>query len=229
MLERSQNEYKPLAETAVAMEVDRKGDQEQGSGVGLDGQATSTVQDGRVHFKAGTPSGSRKPGANRPRSHSLAVIVGGKARDGTSLKSPRLSPTKPTPPKAAAEETRAVKKRCVGRRKSVSGPLVTLETGLIGGNWVYDATISAAEPTGRRETWDGIGFAVPAPVLKVGSVGGGKRSVRGTRRVSLGAPGLRSEGVVGGLGYSTRRRALSVINNLGPTHTGAKQMKRRLE
>ena len=88
VLERSQVEYKPLAETAVD-----KGGQEQGSGLGLDGQVTSTVEDGRVHFKAGTAGGSRKPEANRPRSHSLAVTVGGKSRDGTSLKSPRLSPT----------------------------------------------------------------------------------------------------------------------------------------
>ena len=223
VLERSQIEYKPLAETAMVMEVDRKGDQEQGSVLGLDGQVT---QDGRVHFKAGTAGGSRKPGATRPRSHSLAVTVSGKARDGASMRSPRLSPTKPSPP--AEGELRAVKKRCVGRRKSVSGPLVTTETGLIGGTWVYDATISAAEPAERRETRDGTGFAAPSPALKVGSVGDGTRSVRGTRRVSLGAPGLRSQGVLDGPKSSTRRRALSIMNNV-PAHTQARQMKRRLE
>ena len=90
--ERSQVLYKPLAETTVAMDMD-KGDQEQDSGLGLDGLATSTVQDGRIHFKVGIASGSRKPGANCPRSHSLTVAVGGKARDGASVKSPRLSPT----------------------------------------------------------------------------------------------------------------------------------------
>jgi hypothetical protein len=84
MLERSQIEYKLLAETAIAMDVDRKGDQKEGSGLDLEEKTISTVQDGHVHFKAGTTGRSCKPGANRPRSHSLVMTVGSRAGDGAS-------------------------------------------------------------------------------------------------------------------------------------------------
>jgi hypothetical protein len=41
------------------------------------------------------------------------------------------------------ETSRVLKKRCIGRRKSVNGPMST-------GVWVYDAAISATEVTGPR-------------------------------------------------------------------------------
>ncbi|KAI6001249.1 hypothetical protein EDD15DRAFT_2145011, partial [Pisolithus albus] len=47
---------------------------------------------------------------------------------------------------ARNEGDRALKKRCVGRRKSVSGPMEA------GGVWVYDAAISAVEVNGPRPT-----------------------------------------------------------------------------
>lgn len=47
-----------------------------------------------------------------------------------------VTPSKP-------ETSRVLKKRCIGRRKSVNGPMST-------GVWVYDAVISATEVTGPR-------------------------------------------------------------------------------
>ena len=44
---------------------------------------------------------------------------------------------------STSETSRVLKKRCIGRRKSVSGPMST-------GVWVYDAAISAREVTGPR-------------------------------------------------------------------------------
>ncbi|KAG1738846.1 uncharacterized protein EDB91DRAFT_1136731 [Suillus paluster] len=49
-------------------------------------------------------------------------------------------PTSPPPPN---DFSRVLKKRCVGRRKSISGPLAR-------GVWVYDAAISAIELEGSR-------------------------------------------------------------------------------
>jgi hypothetical protein len=139
VLERSQIEYKPLAEQGMEVEKVEKPEKKS---------------EGHVHFKQGTTSGGNRRPATRARSHSVAV--GGKGRD-QSEKGP-ISPVKSPkrykePPR---EETRAVKKRCVGRRKSMNGPIST-EPGRIGGGWVYDAAVSSVEFTGR----DTIEHAVP--------------------------------------------------------------------
>lgn len=197
VLERSQIEYKPLAEVEIEAEK-----QEEEGGV-------EASQEGRIHFKAGTVTGSRKL-ATRPRSHSIAVL-GAKTRDGgplsPSLKSPRYKGP-------VEEETRAVKKRCVGRRKSMSGPL-TSEAGRIGGSWVYDATVSAAEYTGRGETSGFVSSTAisPSRQLKYGTLGEGAKNVKGARRISLGARNQLQRSSGGMIG---RRRALSVMNNLTP-------------
>jgi hypothetical protein len=49
----------------------------------------------------------------------------------------------PASPVRANDFSRVLKKRCVGRRKSISGPLA-------GGVWIYDAAISAVELDGGR-------------------------------------------------------------------------------
>ncbi|KAG2125061.1 hypothetical protein DEU56DRAFT_873181 [Suillus clintonianus] len=49
----------------------------------------------------------------------------------------------PTSPARTNDFSRVLKKRCVGRRKSISGPLA-------GGVWIYDAAISAVELDGAR-------------------------------------------------------------------------------
>ncbi|KAF9219743.1 hypothetical protein BS17DRAFT_788722 [Gyrodon lividus] len=69
----------------------------------------------------------------RSRSHS---VIGSGAKSKLSPVS-RPHPTSPV----RTETSRTLKKRCVGRRKSVGGPMSS-------GVWVYDAAISAVEVTG---------------------------------------------------------------------------------
>lgn len=201
VLEKSQIEYKPLAEKD-------EGEQIEGPTSG------DLVQEGRVHFKAGV-AGPRRP--IRPRSHSVSVF--GLGRDAGPI---MTSPKSPNFRTAIEEDKRAVKKRCVGRRKSIGGPLSS-DVGRVGGvgGWIYDAAISSAESTGRRETSEFV-----APVYP--SVGNGMRSIRGTRRVSLGNLGkFAQQGVEGGT--AVRKRALSVMDSLTPVHAQRKQMKRAFE
>ncbi|KAG8215051.1 hypothetical protein J3R82DRAFT_8460 [Butyriboletus roseoflavus] len=71
---------------------------------------------------------------------SVRPVLGALAK----LKPPTTTrhPHSPTVP-SKSETSRVLKKRCIGRRKSVSDPMST-------GVWVYDAAISATEVTGPR-------------------------------------------------------------------------------
>ena len=131
VLARSQIEYKPLAEQTMKEEAK----------VGTNTEKS----EGRTRFRPGVVTGGSRRPTMRPRSHSVAVS--GKARD-HGERGP-ASPTKsPRPMEPLHEEIRAVKKRCVGRRKSMSGP-ISADTGRVGGVWVYAAAVSSAEFTGR--------------------------------------------------------------------------------
>lgn len=207
VLERSQIEYKPLSE--------REKEGQRGAFEGQEVEEERKKQDGRVHFKAGTISGSRRPTV-RPRSHS--VIALGKGRDAIPL---NHSPKSPKPRTPAEDDIRAVKKRCVGRRKSLSGPL-TSEVGRIGGGWVYDAAVSSAEFTGRREGAEGGGVKAS----RYPSLGVKPTNVGGKRRVSLGTSSTVGQPQNMGSGIAIRRRALSVMNNTTPVQA---QRKRPLE
>lgn len=208
VLEKSQIEYKPLAETGSEV-----GDQE--------GMEVEEKPSGRVHFKAGIAGGGARRPYVRPRSHSVLVV--GKCRDvGTGPISPGRAPRQ-----AVLEETRAVKKRCVGRRKSMSGPLaVEAEVGKIGGGWVYDAAVSSFESTARQET--GV-FVVPGPQARprYQSLGGARKAGAAAHRISagtpnaLGAPWEKNEG-----GKTTRRRASSVMDNSKSDGVRQRLMKR---
>lgn len=79
-----------------------------------------------------------RKGVTRARSHSV-LTTGGKSRGS-------VMPRERAKSIARNEGDRALKKRCVGRRKSVSGPMEA------GGVWVYDAAISAVEVNGSRPT-----------------------------------------------------------------------------
>lgn len=208
VLEKSQIEYKPLAETGSEVV-----DQEE--------MEVEETPSGRVHFKAGIAGGGLRRPYVRPRSYSVLVV--GKCRDiGTGSTSPGRAPRQ-----AVLEETRAVKKRCVGRRKSMSGPLAAeAEVGKIGG-WVYDAAVSSFESTARQET--GV-FVAPGPQARprYQSLGGARKGGAATRRISagapnaLGAPGDKNEGGR----MTTRRRASSVMNNSKPGEMRQRLMKR---
>ncbi|KAG1860278.1 hypothetical protein DFJ58DRAFT_726064 [Suillus subalutaceus] len=86
-------------------------------------------------MKEGT--GKERVGRNIARARSQSVInpkSKGKAHSREQV---------PASPARANDFSRVLKKRCVGRRKSISGPLA-------GGVWVYDAAISAIELDGGR-------------------------------------------------------------------------------
>jgi hypothetical protein len=76
-------------------------------------------------------------GRNVARSRSQSVI--NPKSKGKALSREQV----PASPARANDFSRVLKKRCVGRRKSISGPLA-------GGVWVYDAAISAVELDGGR-------------------------------------------------------------------------------
>ncbi|KAG6840721.1 hypothetical protein C0991_004807 [Blastosporella zonata] len=214
VLERSQIDYKPLSETPTVVENQKKVDEKE-------------KQDGRVHFKVDNiTGGSRKP-AGRPRAHSVLVL--GKVKDVGPL-SPILKPLKSPVMKIPAfveEDVRAIKKRCVGRRKSFSGPSTT-EVGRLGGAWVYDAAVSSTEVCGVSEaTNDQLGESVMRRKAHTGIGVAGPGKVEGRRRVSLrsGAPGV--AGKLPDSEIAKRRRALSVMDNMAPAVQA--QRKRRFE
>ncbi|KAK7012228.1 hypothetical protein R3P38DRAFT_2790833 [Favolaschia claudopus] len=124
VLEKSQIEYKPLAEQELIRVATTTA------------PAVERPANGRVHFKAEVSVGGRKSlplAPSRTRSHSVAAPTRPAATN--NIRAPLQTPTITI----ASTETRATKKRCVGRRKSVSGPLSPAE------GWFYDAAVSAAE------------------------------------------------------------------------------------
>ncbi|KAJ7252786.1 hypothetical protein B0H12DRAFT_611721 [Mycena haematopus] len=128
VLERSQLEYKPLAERHEVQKVDAAV------------VAPLTPDGARVHFKTEVTIGGKKTAMplthGRTRSHSNASLG--------RVAAPNVH-TRAAPPAALpiADDARAVKKRCIGRRKSLSGPLSPASP--IGEGWIYEAAISSAE------------------------------------------------------------------------------------
>ncbi|KAF7356610.1 hypothetical protein MVEN_00995100 [Mycena venus] len=124
VLKRSQIQYKPLAEREEVKKVEAA--------------VAAPVAEGRVHFKTEVTIGGKKAlplAPSRTRSHSVA----GPSRLTANLRASPATTLATTIP----DEARAVKKRCIGRRKSVSGPLSPASP--IGEGWIYDAAISSAE------------------------------------------------------------------------------------
>ncbi|KAJ7668326.1 hypothetical protein B0H17DRAFT_1209938 [Mycena rosella] len=165
VLKKSQIEYKPLAEREEARKV---------------AAVVAPVADGRVHFKTEVTFGGKKNmplAPSRPRSHSVA----GPARAFANVRTP-VSPTPPSP--VHDDDARAVKKRCTGRRKSVSGLLSPATP--IGEGWIYDAAISSAEVRERVPVETTPTFtAIPRPRPRYQSLqtGNKKLGVTGARRI----------------------------------------------
>lgn len=189
VLERSQLDYKPLAEQVEPKKIDKNTD-------------VVVEKDGHVHFQPGVITGGGRRGslATRPRSHSTAGV--GRQPE---PKSPRGE--------EGTNEARALKKRCVGRRKSMTEQLAA-EPGRLGG-WVYDAAVSSVE---RQPL---VTF-VPLPPAQEArsryqSLEGGKKPRPMKRRVSAGAPGdvlqrMPLQHLTNAGTASTRRRALTVCD-----------------
>ncbi|KAF8216465.1 hypothetical protein K438DRAFT_1953401 [Mycena galopus ATCC 62051] len=136
VLERSKIEYKPLAEREEIKKVNTA-------------PPKSPVAEGRVHFKPEVTVGEKKstmplaPSRTRTRSHSSAAGPSRLAPVSVRAAPPLALPLPATTTILPDDNSRAVKKRCIGRRKSVSGPLSPASP--VGEGWIYDAAVSSAE------------------------------------------------------------------------------------
>ncbi|KAL4066193.1 hypothetical protein J3A83DRAFT_4099235 [Scleroderma citrinum] len=92
-----------------------------------------------VKEATGKERASDRKGVGRSRSHSTLATGANRSRISGALRERTTSI-------AQDEGNRALKKRCVGRRKSVSGPMAVESV------WVYDAAISAMEVNGSRSS-----------------------------------------------------------------------------
>ena len=185
MLEKSKMEFKPLAEQDAVAEDDNA--EEEKDEVNEDKNT--------VHFKVrvGSDGGRRASvGGGRQRSQSVVVL-------GPKIVGP-ASPLPKSPGSGGQSEFRPLKKRCVGRRRSMSGPMNgDSVTGRIGGSWVYDAAISSAEHPAST-TFPVFPLALPpSPTAQtgfssyqtMGTLGAPRKPVIGgnmKRRVSGGMP-----------------------------------------
>ncbi|KAF8880190.1 hypothetical protein BD779DRAFT_1473999 [Infundibulicybe gibba] len=146
-----------------------------------------------------------------------------------------LPPASPTRPELGAksrdgrDDVRAIKKRCIGRRKSMSGPHPA-DAGQIGNRWTYDAAVSSVEINERR-VWNGaqVGLGFPWPETLGQEQGGGRRKMGGMRRrVSVGTPRERGGDMLSTAddgGLVARRRALSTAHAVSPDES--RRMKKR--
>lgn len=89
-------------------------------------------------------SKGKKAVLTRARSHSVM---------GTRHRKDSAGPPSPITRQARGKEFRALKKRCIGRRKSVAGPMRGT-SGVVAGEWIYDAAISSIEQTLTTATTD---------------------------------------------------------------------------
>ncbi|TFK39468.1 hypothetical protein BDQ12DRAFT_603673, partial [Crucibulum laeve] len=220
-LERSQIEYKPLAEQELPVKRDatEKDDENE-------------RQVGETHSRPGTvvEGGKRGSPINRPRRYSVMAAVGRKRDSPTS-------PTSPTTqhfPKGREVDTRgvlrAVKKRCVGRRKSLSG-VTEASRGNFGGAWVYDAAVSASEANQRLPA---VEFALPPldsmqPRPRYQSLYNGERKVgRMKRRVSVsGSVGQNMPFYASTNTAGNRQRAMTIADITAPNTEQRMKMKRQ--
>ncbi|KAG6811671.1 hypothetical protein H0H92_006326 [Tricholoma furcatifolium] len=212
VLERSQNDYKPLSETNFLKRGEGKKSKEE-----------PASREGRVHFH----TGERKPGGHP---QTISTIAFGKFKDEVSASPYFKVPLSPIAKSGSSkDDSRALKKRCVGRRKSLTGPAFAKEE-QVGSGWIYDATVSSTEtdekrePAGYQEVREAMrAMSAKHAGLRIGITASAKVTRR--RRVSLGGPNVAStaynvdEGLVG-------RRALSVADKTVPTQL---QRKRPLE
>ncbi|PPQ94419.1 hypothetical protein CVT25_002511 [Psilocybe cyanescens] len=159
MLEKSQNEFKPLAEQQQALPVTQNENEREN--LTEDGEGEEMGKDNIIRFKIPTSPGARRRGSftgGRQRSLSIATTGGGRGYTPLSpgLRSPGFKPPVikspgpgiKSPGVEGRPDLRAVKKRCVSRRKSASG-LVSggagKPSGIARGAWVYNAAIALSE------------------------------------------------------------------------------------
>lgn len=145
-VETSKSQFKPLAERVqnvvrdVTASIKERGEKRSNVHPILGASAkvtpSSTTSSASIHRDA--TARIKERGEKRS---SVRPVLGASAKFGPAgttrhSHSAAAMPSKP-------ETSRVLKKRCIGRRKSVNGPMST-------GVWVYDAAISATEVTGVR-------------------------------------------------------------------------------
>ncbi|KAJ6518787.1 hypothetical protein C8R45DRAFT_807950 [Mycena sanguinolenta] len=167
VLERSQIEYKPLAERQDVKKADAPA------------VAPVSPEPGRVHFKAEVTIGGKK---------TTMPLAASRARRNSN------------------DDARAVKKRCIGRRKSVSGPLSPASPA--GEGWIYDAAISSAEVRERVRVETTPTFV---PIIRSrpryqSLESGNKKLGFGSRRIVSAAVDNTNVGAEGAPRTSTKRR-----------------------
>lgn len=198
VLKRSQNEYKPLAEK----------DSEQGGEGGLSGNSALERKEHGTEQGAAEQMCLKETHRPHPKSTIASKPSNRRAEPPKSPQFP-LGVTQSCTQNTYTEEMRAVKKRCVGRTKSESCPLGNPK-GLAGGNWTYDAAVTAVESTGRRQIPNRL---EPAIKLKADASGQPPRMIRSTRRISLATakPPVGPLDHTLGPGINLRRRCQSVM------------------
>ncbi|PPR03786.1 hypothetical protein CVT24_007528 [Panaeolus cyanescens] len=199
MLTKSKNEYKSLAEKEQELEnvVDEGGKKDEDD--------TGMASNGSLQFKVGPPPRSRRNSfASGVRQRSQSAV--GVRRNSMMVSSPiSVTPRSPVPGTAPAPDVRAVKKRCVGRRRSMSGPLngddaSPLSNGKLKGTWVYNSAISYSERPASSRTPALLPFQPPpSPTEQLARyqqresahrpLSGGLDNIRVARRSSLGGAG----------------------------------------
>ena len=154
-VETSKSQFKPLAERVQNVVRDATASiKERGEKRSTGSVHPQAVLGASAKFKP--PPGGTTSSASMPRDATASNKERGEKRSSASVRpvlgaSAKFKPPSttrhphsaamPMPPKP--ETSRVLKKRCIGRRKSVNGPMST-------GVWVYDAAISATEVTGAR-------------------------------------------------------------------------------
>jgi len=232
MLEKSKMEFKPLAQRDAVVDED-KAEEEQ------DEVASANTNKNTIHFKIGVSSGGGRRGSvvgGRQRSQS--VVVSGPKTVGPA------SPLLKSPGSGGQTEFRALKKRCIGRRRSMSGPINGGSvTGRIGGSWVYDAAISSAEHPASTTFPAFPSAPPPSPTAQtgfssyqtLGPLGAPKKVATGGNMISGGIPmtltplALAFRPVTNinlADRISARKRALTVDGMRGVSEVQKKQMKR---
>ncbi|KAH9479736.1 hypothetical protein JR316_0008331 [Psilocybe cubensis] len=221
-LEKSQNEFKPLAEQQQVPHISEN-DKKRSVEEEVEGGRDEKTKENVIRFEIATNPGTRTRGNSTGRQRSLSIATTGATKGYTPLSPGVRSPgfrapviKSPVPgirsPGAEIDpEVRVVKKRCVGRRKSASGLANNEEASLKPDGsprraWVYNAAVSASE----RPIATAFVACPPAPPS---SPTGGRAP--SARYQGLGTKNLPSTMQLGGMG--TKRRVIPATD--APTAT----------
>ncbi|SJL03366.1 uncharacterized protein ARMOST_06720 [Armillaria ostoyae] len=144
VLERSQNEFKPLSETPEKLKEKER-------------RVASALAspEPRVRFDKDATAGRPRRGSvatttTRPRSHTVGAI--GRPKDLVTMRE-KLERNKETD-RETPDDVRIIKKRCVGRRQP--SETIPEDSSVRRRHWVYDAAVSSFEVNERQRSVESI-------------------------------------------------------------------------